>query len=186
MTALNSVLLGGHESAEARRQRRLDTFHPSYRRFVRDRAGKRRQHRVSVGDTDKLGLGTVETGVDTRVAEEGAAGALRHSAGAAGGARSVRNEAHVHDAVTGTDRRDVRPHLDCLAYELVPHDRPVLEAGDVTVERAEIGAADGRGVDTDNRVRSRNEGGIGNVLEADVLRPAQYDGLHASCSISTR
>jgi PcfJ-like protein len=36
MTALNSVLLGGHESAEARRQRRLDTFHPSYRRFIRD------------------------------------------------------------------------------------------------------------------------------------------------------
>ncbi len=36
MTALNSVLLGGHESAEARRQRRLDSFHPSYRRFVRD------------------------------------------------------------------------------------------------------------------------------------------------------
>src|SRR5262245_63869628 len=36
MTALNSVLLGGHESAEARRQRRLDTFHPFYRRLVRD------------------------------------------------------------------------------------------------------------------------------------------------------
>ena len=36
MTALDSAVLSGHESADARRQRRLDTFHPSYRRFVRD------------------------------------------------------------------------------------------------------------------------------------------------------
>jgi PcfJ-like protein len=36
MTALNSVLLGGQESAEARRQRRIEAFHPSYRRFIRD------------------------------------------------------------------------------------------------------------------------------------------------------
>ena len=36
MTALNSVLLGGQESVEARRQRRIEAFHPSYRRFVRD------------------------------------------------------------------------------------------------------------------------------------------------------
>jgi hypothetical protein len=36
MTALNSVLLGGQEGAEARRQRDIEAFHPSYRRFVRD------------------------------------------------------------------------------------------------------------------------------------------------------
>jgi hypothetical protein len=35
MTALNSVLLGGQESAEARRQHRIEAFHPAYRRFVR-------------------------------------------------------------------------------------------------------------------------------------------------------
>jgi PcfJ-like protein len=36
MIAVNSVLSGGQESAEARRQRRIEAFHPSYRRFVRD------------------------------------------------------------------------------------------------------------------------------------------------------
>ncbi|MFZ0850401.1 MAG: PcfJ domain-containing protein [Hyphomicrobiaceae bacterium] len=36
MTAVNSVLPARQESAEARRQRRIEAFHPAYRRFVRD------------------------------------------------------------------------------------------------------------------------------------------------------
>ena len=70
--------------------------------------------------------------------------------------------------------------------ELVAHDRPVLEAGDVPVERAEVGAADRRRVDADDRVRRCEEDRIRDVLEPDVHRAAQDDGLHAGCSISTR
>ena len=108
--------------------------------------------------------------------------------------RPARQAAHVPSATrlmftTRSPGRIVEtsaPDLDDLARELVPHDRPVLEAGDVTVERAEVGAADGRGVDADDRVRRREEDGIGNVLDADVVRAAEDDGLHAGCSISTR
>ena len=36
MSAVNSVFSAGQASAEARRQRRIEAFHPSYRRFVKD------------------------------------------------------------------------------------------------------------------------------------------------------
>jgi hypothetical protein len=36
MTALNSLVSCGHESSEARRQRRIEAFHPSYRRLIRE------------------------------------------------------------------------------------------------------------------------------------------------------
>jgi hypothetical protein len=127
-----------------------------------------------------------ETRVDAGVAEQGAARALSDAAGATGGAGPVGDEAHVDHALACSDRRDVGSDLDDLACELVPHDRPVFEAGHMTVERAEIGAADGRGVDADDRVRSREEDGIGDVLDPDVVRAPEDDGLHAGCSISTR
>ena len=139
-----------------------------------------------MGDADELGLSAVETGVDTRVAEERAAGALRGSADTAGGARTVGDEAHVHHAIAGPDLRDIGADLDDLPRELVPHDRPVLEARDVPVERSEIGAADRRCVDADDCVRPREEHGIRYVLDLDVVRAAKDDGLHAGCSISTR
>ena len=156
------------------------------RRLVRDGVGKRREHGIGVRNADELGLGAVETGVDAGVAEERSARALGNAAGTARGARPVGDEAHVHDAIAGSDVRHVRADLDDLACKLVPHDRPVLEAGDMTVERSEIGAADGRGVHSDDRVRRREEHGIRDVLDPDVVRAAEDDGLHDGCSISTR
>ncbi len=88
--------------------------------------------------------------------------------------------------VAGPDLGDFGADFDDLARELVPHDRPVLEAWDVPVERAEVGAADGRGVDADDRVGLREKHGIRDVLDPDVVRAAEDDGLHAGCSISTR
>ena len=138
--------------------------------LVRHGLGERREHRVGVGNADELCLGAIEAGIDARVAEERAAGALRDAARAAGGARAVGDEAHVHHAVAGPDRRDIGADLDDLARELVPHDRPVLEARNVPVQRTEVGAADGRGVDADDRVGRGEEDWIGDVLDPDVVR----------------
>ena len=108
--------------------------------------------------------------------------------------RPARQAAHVPSATRlmfttrspGRISETLVADLDDLAGELVPHDRPVLEAGDVAVERAEVGPADRRQVDADERVGRREQNGVRDVLEPDVVRAAEDDRLHAGCSISTR
>ena len=65
-------------------------------------------------------------------------------------------------------------------------DGPVLEARGEPVQRKQVGAADASGVDADDRIGLQLQDRIGNLLKEDVSRPAQDDGLHAGCSISTR
>jgi hypothetical protein len=68
----------------------------------------------------------------------------------------------------------------------VAEDGPVFEARGQPVQREEVGAADGGGLDADDRIRLELQHGILNLFEVDVSRPTQDDGLQAGCSISTR
>jgi len=156
------------------------------RRLVGHRVGERIQHSVSVRDAHEVGLGPVEARIDAGVAEERPPGALRHAARAAGRARPVRHEAHVHDALPDAYRGDGGSHLHDDPRELVAEDGPVLEARGQPMQREEVGSADGSGLDADDRIRLDLQDGIRNLLQADVSWPAQNDGLHAGCSTSTR
>ena len=156
----------------------------------RDTASGSGESTVSAcGTRTKLGLGAVEARVDARVAEERPAGALRHAAGAAGGARAVRDHAHVHDALAGRgSTRHAAPTSTTIARELVAEDRPVLEAG--TSAR---GTGRGRRRRSPQRRRGRSRPSPAartrdpatSSTRTSSRRP-QDDSPHAGCSISTR
>ena len=146
--------------------RRRQVVRQEYRRLVGDRVGKRGEHRVGMRDADQLGLGTIETGVDAGVADDARP---EHWV-----TRPARQAAHVPSATrldasprdrrsVLRDLRDIGADFDDYPRKLVPHDRPILEARYVPVERSEIGAADRSRVDADDCVRSHET--------RDPLRP---------------
>ena len=70
--------------------------------------------------------------------------------------------------------------------ELVTEDRAVLEAGGHAVKRKEVGPADCRSVNLDQRVGIGDDPSVFDFFDAHVARAGEHDRFHAGCSISTR
>src|SRR5207237_7964827 len=104
--------------------------------------------------------------------------ALGRPPGPAVRARAVGDGARADDAVAGAEAPDLAPGLGDDADELVPEDRPVLEARRVPVVGEEVGAADGAAPHLDARVGRRVEPWVGHGLDAEVARPVENDRLH--------
>jgi len=72
-----------------------------------------------------------------------------------------------HDAVPDPEVPDIRPDLDDLAHELVPDDVALLHRGDEPVVEVQVGAADRRRRDLDDRVAAVQDLRIRHLLHPD-------------------
>ena len=105
--------------------------------------------RVGERHARELGLEAVD-----QVAEDpaAAAGAEAVAALLAEAAAAARGDARDEHAVARLERRDRVADLDDRADGLVAEDRPGLHLGDVALEDVQVGPADRRRVDADDRV----------------------------------
>src|SRR5947208_738335 len=104
----------------------------------------------------------------------------------ASGAGAVRHRARADEPLPRLETLDVRTDLHDDTGELVPEDGRIVEARRHAVQREEIGSADRRPPDLDDRVRPVDDLRIGGVVDPHRPVAREDDRLHAGCSISTR
>ena len=97
--------------------------------------------------------------------------------GSAGGTGAVGDHAGVRHAPADLDRRDRVAPVDDDAGELVSENRPVLEAGRHPVQREEVGPADRRRTDGDERVRGLEDASIRHLSRRTSPTPARTTAL---------
>ncbi len=152
---------------------------------VVDRLGQRNEPHVGERDPGVLGLEAVETAGALRPAEEDgpaprrvgvvALGVVARPAVAAGAAG---DGGRHHHAVPGAEVPHLGPHLGDDADRLVAEDAALLHVGHGAPDEVQVGTADRRGGDADDRVVRVLDGGVRHVVQTDVADGVPYNGLH--------
>src|SRR5919201_4360230 len=85
-----------------------------------------------------------------------------------------------HEMLNGTTTRSLHLRADLLddPHRLVAEDVAVLHAGRLAAVEVEVGAADRRRGDADDRVDRLLDPRVGDVLDAELLGPVPDDCLH--------
>ena len=105
---------------------------------------------------------------------EAVAALLAEAAAAAGG------DAGDEHAVARLERRDRGADLDDRADGLVAEDRPGLHLGDVALEDVQVGSADRRRVDADDRVRRLLDARIRDLVPGALAGAVVDERFHGS------
>jgi len=95
-------------------------------------------------------------------------------------AASARGDAGDQHAVSGLERRHRVADLDDRANPLVAEDRAGLHLGDVALEDMEVGPADRRRVDPDDRVRRLLVRGVRDLVPGAHPGTVVHECLHGS------
>ena len=130
---------------------------------------------MSANGTHVLGLGAVDL-----VAEDppAATQALAVPSLAAEAACAARGDARDEHPVADLDRLDTGADGLDRPYRLVAEDPSVGHRGNVTLEDVEIGAADGDGVDADDRVGVAQDRWLWRVLPGLLAGSVVHERLH--------
>ena len=159
-----------HAALEAGRQ---DVAEHHQRLLVRA-VGNRIEAGVGVGNADELRLRAVD-----RVAEDPAAGrAMGIHLLAAIFALAAGGDAGDQHVVAGLEGRDGRPDRLDDADALVAEDAARLAGGHVALEDVQVGAADRRLGDLDDRVGGRRDFRLRMVLQGFLARALIDKGFH--------
>ena len=126
----------------------------------------------------ELGLEAVDHVAEDPAAATGAEAVVALLAEAAAPARADARDEH---AVADGDRRDGRADLDDGADRLVAENRSRLHLGHVALEDVQVGAADRRRVDPDDRVGRLDDRRVGDGLPCSARRGRGRRVLSSDC-----
>src|SRR5207253_131608 len=101
-------------------------------------------------------------------------------------APAARRDARDEHAVADGEGADAAPGLDDGPDGLVAENRARPHLGDVALEDVEVGPADRRGVDADDRVRRLPDRRVGRLLPGLLARAVVDERLHVATSSSSR
>jgi hypothetical protein len=135
---------------------------------------------VREGNPGELGLEAVDQMAEDPAATTGAEAVARLLAEPAAPARRDAGDQH---AVAGKERRNGVADLDHGSDGFVAEDPARLDLRNVALEDVQVGSADRRGVDADDRVRRGLDPRVGHGFPRALTWPVVHEGLHGSSSL---